>query len=582
MLFGLLGCEESLDLKLDASYGDEFTWSLPDKAEGVLMNAYANIDAAPDNWDGNFLDVATDNAVTNDFGSGLYQLTQGGLTPQTNPLDEWQLAYNQFRNIHLFMENGLGPNIKYNLFDEEADSVRRNRLKGEAFFLRAWWGMELLQRFGGISDDGRALGYPIVTRNLTDEDKNNANLMSRNTYEECVAQILADCDSAIASLPLVYTGSDESLGALQEGRATAKAAYALKSRVTIYAASPAYQPEGATDAQTHEKWIRAAQLAQQAIDDGQLGGYSILTENQMAGIDLQDNTPAEFIFRRWTNTNAMEKRQYPPLFWGQGKTNPSQNLVDAFPMDNGFPITDPRSGYDPQNPYQGRDARFDLTLYYNGKTFNDDRPLEIYFEEGKPGRDAAGYDYQNTRTGYYVRKWMSTSKDLLYNPSNLSGSNDYHQYPLLRRAEVYLNLAEASNEAVGPRDVAPGCSMSAYDIIRNIRNKAGITSTVYLDEVADEGKEAFRALILNERRIEFAFENMRYFDLRRWRLPLNEPVRGARINKTQTGLEYLGADPNGDPVIVEQRLLADEKYYYTPLPYIETIKNPNLVQNKGW
>lgn len=585
MLLGFIACEESLDLKLDETYGDEFTWTLPDKAEGVLMNAYANIAATPDTWAGNFLDVATDNAVTNDFGSGLYQLSQGGQTPMTNPIDGWSTAYYQFRNIHLFMENGLGPNIKYDMFDEAADSTRRYRLKGEAFFLRAWWGMDLLQRFGGLTAEGSALGYPILTRNLSDADRDNTNIMTRNTYEECVSQILADCDSAIKYLPLSYTGSDEAIGSAQNGRASAKAAYALKSRAAIFAASPAYRPEGSyaiTDDQQQQKWVRSAQLAQQAIADGQLGAYDILTEEHMPGPGLQDKTPDEFLLRRWTNANGMEKRQYPPLFWGQGRTNPSQNLVDAFPMLNGFPISDPRSGYDPQNPYQNRDNRFELTVYYNGKSFSGERELEIFHEDDQPGRDAAGFDYQNTRTGYYLRKWLSTKKDLLYNPSNLNGSNDYHQHALLRRAEVYLNLAEASNEALGPQGIVPGCSQSAYDVIRDIREKAGITSTVYLDEVAAQGKEAFRALILNERRIEFAFENMRYFDLRRWLLPLDEAVRGVRITKTSVGFEFLGADPNGASILVEERKLSDNKYYYSPLPYEEVLKNPNLEQNKGW
>lgn len=584
MLLGFIACEESLDLKLDETYGDEFTWTLPDKAEGVLMNAYANIAATPDTWAGNFLDVATDNAVTNDFGSGLYQLSQGGQTPMTNPIDGWSTAYYQFRNIHLFMENGLGPNIKYDMFDEAADSTRRYRLKGEAFFLRAWWGMDLLQRFGGLTAEGSALGYPILTRNLSDADRDNTNIMTRNTYEECVSQILADCDSAIKYLPLSYTGSDEAIGSAQNGRASAKAAYALKSRAAIFAASPAYRPEGSyaiTDDQQQQKWVRSAQLAQQAIADGQLGAYDILTEEHMPGPGLQDKTPDEFLLRRWTNANGMEKRQYPPLFWGQGRTNPSQNLVDAFPMLNGFPISDPRSGYDPQNPYQNRDNRFELTVYYNGKSFSGERELEIFHEDDQPGRDAAGFDYQNTRTGYYLRKWLSTKKDLLYNPSNLNGSNDYHQHALLRRAEVYLNLAEASNEALGPQGIVPGCSQSAYDVIRDIREKAGITSTVYLDEVAAQGKEAFRALILNERRIEFAFENMRYFDLRRWLLPLDEAVRGVRITKTSVGFEFLGADPNGASILVEERKLSDNKYYYSPLPYEEVLKN-KLEQNKGW
>ncbi|MCK9506939.1 MAG: RagB/SusD family nutrient uptake outer membrane protein [Pigmentiphaga sp.] len=578
-------CEGVLDTKLENNYGDDVTWRLPDYALGVLMNAYANIPAQGNNYNGDFLDAATDNAYSNDKSTNLSQYVMGGISSKSNSLDNWTNVYNQFRNIHLFIEKGLGGDVVFLLSDSIRNVRIRERSLGEAYFLRAWWGMELLQRFGGISEDGQALGYPIILRNLTEEDKEDLDVMKRNTYEECVLQIIEDCDSAYQYLPLIYVGSDEELGIKQEGRASGRAALALQSRVALFGASPAYQPQGSyaiSQDSIDRKWERVVKLSERAIQSGTLGAYTALNADMYVGSSVQGSTHAEFIFRRWFNNNSMEKTNFPPLFFGSGRTNPSQNLVDAFPAKNGFPITDPRSNYDPQNPYINRDNRFELTIYYNNKMFNADRPLEIYTESnGVKGRDVDGYDLYNTKTGYYLKKFMSPKQDMLYNPATLGAVNDFHQNPLLRRAEVYYNLAEALNELAGPNGTVAESTRTAYAIIKDIRTKNGINSTTYLDEVATD-KDEFRKLLMNERRLEFAFENIRFYDLRRCLLPLNESIRGVRITKTSSGFEYQGTDPDAEPIIIETRKLDHEKYYYLPLPYGETIKNPALIQNKGW
>jgi hypothetical protein len=583
MLF--LSCDDLLDTKIDNSYGEEISWKLPDYALGVLMNTYANIPTQPNNFNNDFLDAATDNAYSNEKASNLSKFVMGGVSANSNVLDNWSTAYNQFRNIHLFMEKALNGSIIFSLSDSIRNKKIKDRSRGEAYFLRAWWGIELLQRFGGITADGRALGYPIITKSLTSKDDEALNIMKRNTYEECVLQIIADCDSAFKYLPLTYTGTDVELGTNQDGRASGKAALALQSRVALLGASPAYQTQGVyllSADSIENKWKRVVRLSERAITNGTLGAYTALTEAMYVGSGVQGTTNAEFLFRKWFNNNSMEKANFPPLFFGTGRTNPSQNLVDAFPAKNGFPIKDSRSNYNPQIPYQNRDNRFDLTIYYNGRVFNSARALEIYTDSsGAKGRDVGGYDYYNTATGYYLKKFISPKKDMIYNPSTLGAVNDFHQYPLLRRAEVYFNLVEALNELAGPKGLVSGGTRTAYDILKDIRTKNGITSTIYLDECA-LNKDVFRSLILNERRIEFAFENQRFFDLRRWLLPLNEPIKGVRITKFKSGLVYEGTNPNSSPVIVEQRKLDDPKYYYLPLPYNETIKNTNLIQNKGW
>ena len=582
LLLTFYACEDMLDPRPDNHYGDEFTWSLPDKAEGVLMDVYANIMSQWDHYSGNnFLDAATSDAVTNDYASGIYALGGGGISNHSNPIGNWGKAYEQFLKIHLFLENGLGDNVVYNLTDSLLNEQYKERLKGEAYFLRAWWGMELLRVFGGVAEDGQALGYVIITESNPGDDIDNFEHAARNTYEECVLQITRDLDSAIVYLPLSYSGQDAVVGESQFGRATARAAWALKSRVHTYAASPAYQPEGAFalgEDSIQRKWERAARTSYQAIHEGQLGAYTPLQESNFT----PSTTPGEFIFRKQFNNNHMEQRNFPPYFYGQGKVNPSQNLVDAFPDINGYPIDHENSVYDPQNPYANRDPRLNLTVYYNNRMF-DDRPLEIYYNQDidRPGRDAPGYDDRNTRTGYYLRKWLADEPDML-NP--LQPSWTRHMHALLRRSEVYYNLVESLNEAAGPFLTVEGAgNTDAFNLISSIRRQTlGVDPDMYALAAAIGGQETFREFVQNERRVEFAFENMRYFDLRRWMLQLDEPVRGCEIVKINGSFVYHGTDPSGQHIIVEERMMGDPRYIYAPLPYQELIKNPNLRDNKGW
>lgn len=574
VIIGFSSCNMDLEPIIDNTYGEEFAFGLPERTEGFLMNAYANIpNTFTARFGGDFLDAATDDAVTNSFG-GIYRVGSGGLTVQTDPIGDWDNGYNQFRNIHIFLENGLGPNVTYNLNDPNVDMAKRINLKGEAFFLRAWWGFQMLQQYGGKTNTGDALGYAIVLNSLSSEEAKDLDNIRRNTYEECVAQIAQDLDSAFLYLPFEYIGNNPISGIQNLGRADQRSTLALKARLGVYAASPAYQPDEVVridgmgqftvvNAQTYQdKWVRAAEFAQEAVD--LIGDFPGLNpSNFNANI-----TPREFLFRKYHNNRVLEVENYPVRQFGNARTGPSQNLVNSFPMANGFPITDPRSNYDPNNPYQNRDPRLAWTVFFDGAQLNGS-PIEIF--EG--GRDSRSANAQNTRTGYYLRKWLSVQPGLtdVENPGN-----DHHYHALLRRTEVFLNLAEASNEAYGPLGIGPGQSQSALEIIKSVRSRAGIQNHAYLDEMAAAGKEEFRKVIQNERRIEMAFENQRYFDMRRWVLPLNEEVMGALINLESDGARTFEYIP------IEPRIFNEVKYYYLPIPYNEIVKSQNLVNNLGW
>ncbi|MCG8578677.1 MAG: RagB/SusD family nutrient uptake outer membrane protein [Bacteroidales bacterium] len=608
----LISCgDDHLEPKVDTPYGDEFAYTLPATVEGFLTNAYSAIAGQIDHYDGDFLDAATGDAVTNQFGSSVYALGGGKMSTVSNPLGTWDGAYSTFQWIHLFQQKSADTaTVKWWISDEINDAVERRRLMGESYFLRAFWGMELLRVYGGATSSGEVLGYPIITEFVEEDQKEAVLRLPRNTYEECVSQILADCDSAISILPMAYTGDDVILGKAHIGRATAAAAYVLKSRVATFAASPAFN--GGIDVQA--KWERAALLSQEAIERANLS-YKPLSYTDVTTPNLA-TTPADYLFRRYHNNNSLENRNLPPAFWGSGRTNPSQNLVDAFPMANGYPITDLASGYDPQDPFAGRDPRLTNTVIYNGAPVESGgRGMEAsdviaeyiildadttMVDDGlgnmtevitvisdtviyREGLDSPGYDYRCTRTGYYLRKWISDKADMLTNVNQKL--NAEHMHPIIRGAEAIYNLMEASNEAAGPMGIVPGCSVSAFDLLKHTRSKAidlGATDP-YLDTQADNTDD-MRALIQNERRLEFAFENHRYFDMRRWMLPLAETVRGMKVTQDVDGVyTYEGTDPNSPDTFIEvETRNYDDRFYYHPLPYGEMAKNPNLVNNIGW
>lgn len=579
------GCEKALDTKVTWQIGDEDVWRVPELAMGVLHKAYNGISNRPDCYAENFLDAATDNAVCTQHSASVYKLGQGAMTSFNNPIGNWSTCYNMLEYVNSFLENGLSDNVLYNREDPDKDAQIKDRLRGEAYFLRAWWHFELLRMYGGKSADGKALGVPVADHYISYEEASENGMFIRPSYQVTVDFICNDLDLAMELLPASYSGSDQNFGDTQIGRATSGAAAVLKSRVLLYSASPAMQDDDIvkiTGMGTYEvvnpgiyqkKWeLVAKQIARILTMEG-FGTYVPLLPSDIA--DAQSES-SDFAFRRYFNNNLLEANHFPPYYFGKSMTVPSHNLVKAFCAKNGFPVTDPRSGVDISGPafdmsrlYSVMDDRFARVIYSQGSVFgNSGTALDM--SEG--GRDSHGYNENATTTGYYLAKFVSTVSGML-NPVASAGSAHYN--PLLRKSEVLLNYAEASNEAYGPKAVGEGSSVSAYDIIKSIRSLAGgIMSDAWLDECAG-GKDTFRALIQNERRLEFAFENHRYFDMRRWLLPLDEDVCGVEITRNED-----------NTFSYREKVVEPRKYtvrdYYAPLPYAEISKNPNLVNNTGW
>ncbi|MCF0176165.1 MAG: RagB/SusD family nutrient uptake outer membrane protein [Bacteroidales bacterium] len=575
-------CAESWKEKTNNEWEEKYVWGVSDIAKGVLNESYSAISGYPDSYGSNFLDAATDNATTTSYGTSTDNLANGSLSAMNNPLSCWQACYNHIQYVHQFIENGLGDNVRYDKVSEEQDLAYKRQYYGEDIFFRAYWYFYLLQHYGGRDDNGKALGVPLVLRFIDTDEASQWNSLGRASYGETVNQIMSDLNCAMEYLPLEYTGSDIVTGSGSIGKPSALAAAALKTRVALYAASPAFLDDNivsingmgdftVVDEQAYlNGWEYAALVADTLIRNVAFGsGFTALKAEDLA--DAPNTTPAEFIWRKYHNSKAMETRHFPPYYFGKANTVPSQNLVDAYPMANGYPVDDPRSGYNPDDPYKGRDARFYLTIYHHGAAFgNGDSFINVM----AGGRDAYTFNSNASTTGYYLAKGLSKNSAML-NP--IASSNSQHYRPIIRRTEVFLNFAEAANEAWGPSGNPKGCKYTALDVMKMIRSQSGkISDDKYVEECAAAGKDAFRKLIQNERRLEIAFENHRYFDLRRNVLDLCESIRGVKVFIEEGKLKY------DTSVVVSERKYDGVKYYYLPLPYDEVFKNTSLVNNLGW
>jgi hypothetical protein len=570
ILMVLSGCEELLEPADDNHLTLEDIYDNPSYAEGLLMNAYTRI---PTNGY-SFNDVATDDAVTNDKFSDYLNMATGQWSSIYNPMDQWENSYTAIINLNKFLTET--DKVEWSYKSDVAKRLFNDRHKGEAYGLRALFMLNLLQAHAGYAG-GVLLGVPIITDPLTlNSDFNKP----RNTFEECMQQIYNDLNAAEQYLPLDYVDvenaaelpsrySDVSVeeynrvfGNVNRQRVSGRIVMAIRAKAALLAASPAFSEENTA------KWEIAANYAAQVID--LYGGLSKLdpqgglfyTKGNVDAINLsRDKDQSEMLWRGsiWTGYN-IEQNNFPPSLYGSGRVNPTQNLVDAFPMANGYPITDlANSGYDPANPYANRDPRLNNYIVVNGSTLAG----KTIYTSTNSGNDAVGQLKTSTRTGYYLRKLMRDDVNL--DPTSLQGKKHYATH--IRYTEIFLIYAEAANEAWGP-DGTGSHTYSARDVIAAIRNRAGITQPDnYLASIVN--KDDMRKLIRNERRLELCFEGFRFWDLRRWKESLTEPALGVTIT-------------NGNYVIqpVENRQYQDYMYY-GPLPYNEVLK-AGLIQNNGW
>lgn len=498
------------------------------------------------------------------FGDPQSSFMSGSSTPANHPfVNYWTVYYKKIRTLNLFL---------LNIDKTPMNATAKSRLKAEARFLRAFYYTALVRIYGSV----QLMGNTVL--GISD-----AIISKRNTYKECVDYIVAECDT-VAAITALPNALDQP--ADQYGRVTRGMAQALKARILLTAASPMFNGSAITTDATllplvsysanydAGLWQKAADAFYAVIQSNQ---YSLVTDNTTQpgwGFRQQfltrHNTENIFPFMRPAN-NELEVNRFPysrttrPL--GTIVSNPAENIVMAFGMNNGKSISDNTSGYNPANPYVNRDPRFYYSIIYNQATiwrsgFSTPQPVNIY----TGGEDAVAQ--YNTRTGYFSRKMCD---DLVPTTTNKD-----RVYPVIRYAEILLGYAEALNEL--------GRTEEAVTYINKIRTRAGIAPGAdnRYGIAAGITKDQLRRIIQNEYKVEFFQEGHWYYDSRRWKVAEveeNLPIQGMRVTRSGTSPNYTYTYA---PFTVISSYFIKPKMYLAPIPQNEINKSAELIQNPGW
>lgn len=528
----LFGCEKNLLDQVPKDSLSEITvWSDPQAAKQFVNGIYG---AMPSGFDRNYqnwarglylLDGCSDDGDVCMPWTTAEQLQSGNFLPSSSPWNElWPDYFRLVRQANVAIAN----------LDKLSDESMKKRLKGEAYFLRAFVYHDLLRWYGMKSTGSEPTGVPIIDKPLSPNDDLQ---IPRSTYDQSVDFIISDLHNAELLLP--------SKSEIEAGRATKGAAYALESRVLLYA----------------ERWQEAATAAKKVMD---LGEYTLFPDYRTLFLTKNNE---EIIFAKkfqdpdkvhmWTNA-GFDVVNSPRSFKGAndagwGGNVPTQNFVDSYEMTDGrSQSTSPL--HDATKPFDNLDPRFYATVVYNGSTFRG-HVMEMY-----PGGADVTNQPEDSRTGYNIRKFHEEKYPIYTKTCD-------QDWTFIRYAEVLLNYAEAQNEAIGP-------DASVYAAVNAVRQRP---STNMPPLSGGLSKTQMRDRIRNERRIELAFEEHRFFDIRRWRIAetlLNGPLYGTKYAKTGNTITYTR-------YAFENRSFPFKMYVF-PIPQSEIDKNPALKQIAGW
>lgn len=492
LIFLLASCTDVLD-KRDLNVIDDIIWEDGDQATLYVNTLYDNNmpDMSLGSYEAHADESYTSSQAITDLIYGIYGSSDIDAVKDLHK-DNYQLI----RRINICIEGLEGSPL---------DAATKNPILGQALFFRAWRYWQMVKLYGGI---------PMVDR--VQDPFFEAELgIPRSKTSESIALIVEDLDLAIEYLPVDWTLDKD------KGRITSGAAAAFKGRVLLAWASPLFNRNNDAN-----RWQQAYDASTQAVEIlAQMPMPRALHSdyNTIFTTDVLSN-PEAVIFRRYSAnagsdyTSAWEARVRPPSGGGDGLSTPTWELVQAYPMINGKHINDADSGYDPERFWKNRDLRFYATVAYNGSDWEmEDRDLDKAWTYTRT-------ILENNRvpaTGFYNRK----ATDPTIQQNNVSQTST--SWIELRYAEVLMNLAESANELDKRTE--------ALDLIGQIRNRAGIeVGTGNYGISASISKEGLRELIMIERQVEFAFENKRYWDLRRrlmFRTDLGDHAK--KLNGTQ-------------------------------------------------
>lgn len=529
LIGGLTSCNV-LDIEPLDSYNESNIFSDP-----ALTAAYVtkNYTLPRNGWGQGALRFVCDESMNNFSWWSSWNINKGEMTPdQLGGLNTWNDYYWNIKNCNIFFNNIASL--------DAMDEPTRNLLIGEMTFFRAFYYMDLVNRFGGV---------PLITRTFALDDAEM--MVKRNSYEECVDFIVKEFQTAADLLPQRHSGKNF-------GRVTKGAALAMKSRMLLYAASPLWNPSD-----DKAKWEAAAAAAEEVMKLG----YSL--DSDYKRLFLNPQSP-EIIFQRlftseyghwfdWQNT---------PNGWnGYSATCVLQEMVDSYEMADGTMPDPARYATATSDPWAGRDPRFYASIVCDGQHFRNGVVDFWINEDGMTGGSDSefGTDAWNySKTHYTIRKFMDES--LL----NIWSDKGSQPWIYCRLAEIYLNYAEAKFHC--------GDEITARKYVNYVRERARGGRIGIVPDITETG-DALLKRIQNERKVELAFEEHRFFDVRRWKIAEQTEkgaVHGIQIIRKTDGTKKYNIFK------VQDRNFIAPNHYLLPIPSDERRKNDLLEQNPGY
>ena len=494
-----------------------------------------------------FLAGATDEAQYALETGAVNNYVNGGWSPANPYSRTWSKCYTAIADACMYLEKIEQTDISDWQYNSSYPiwKAQMELFPYELRFLRAYFYFELIRAYGDV---------PLVTTTLNNAQANN---VTRTPVEDVIQFIVDELDAVAPYLPVSYLTE----AGAEVGRATKIAAYALKARTLLYAASPLFNTNN--DA---SKWTKAAEACKFILDNADTWGLKLSAYGSLWGHDAFFNPELIFGIGRG-ESNAFEMANYPVgVENGSSGNCPTQSLVDQYEYQaTGKTFGEVNTGSInllSSDPYEGLDPRFALTVVKNGDEWPTNGAQKKAIETFIGGFNASP-KYGATPTGYYLRKFVDGS--CVTTADNQTTRR--HTWIIFRLAEVYLNYAEAVFHATGGANNAFQGGMTANEAVNVLRNRADIQMPAFTEDGA-----AWVTRYERERLVELAFENHRFWDVRRWK-------KGSQYFKTIQVASISASKQLTRSTVTRQW---DDKYYFYPIPQTEIKKNPKLVQNPGW
>ncbi len=493
-----------------------------------------------------FLAGATDEAQYALETGAVNNYVNGGWSAANPYSSIWTKSYTAIADVCMYLEkidqadiSEWQYNPRYPIWVQQLELFQY-----ELRFLRAYFYFELFRTYGDV---------PLVTTTLTNAQ---ANSITRTPADQIVKFIVDELDAIAPYLPVSYTTEVES----EIGRATRVAAFALKARTLLYAASPLYNPSN-----DRTKWEKAAEACKYILDNAGTWGLKLSSYGALWGHDAFFNPELIFGLGRG-DSNSFEMANYPVgVENGSSGNCPTQSFIDQYEyQDNGETFAQRNPGSIDLNlvdPYEGLDPRFALTVVKNGDQWPTNGSQKKTIETFVGGFNASP-KYGATPTGYYLRKFVDGS--CVTTADNQTTRR--HTWIIFRLGEFYLDYAEAVFNATGSANDAT-YGMTANEAVNVLRNRSDIQMPKFTED-GDAWVERYE----RERLVELAFENHRFWDVRRWK-KADKYFRNIQVASISSSLQLTRS------TVTRQW---DDKYYFYPIPQTELKKNPNLTQNQGW